>query len=719
MFPKRVKAYLGIFIVSLAFLSIADAQENAKPQAADPFLAEVVVIGSRERLRELAGAGSIIDSAAIDAARPFTINEALRQVPGVFARDEEGFGLRPNLGIRGLNPTRSTKVLLLEDGLPLTFAPYGDNASYYHPPIERFDRIEVLKGASQIAFGPQTVGGVINYITAPVPEDFSGALLLRGGSRSFREASLEAGDRTTFGTGWTANATYKESDGARENMNFEVTDLNVKVEQPIGERQSLTFRTSYYREDSQVPYSGLTLAEFTANPRANPFVNDSFELYRWSVAATHGLKLGEDTALQTSAYYTFFDRDWWRQSSNSSQRPNDSSDPACASLANLLTTCGNEGRLRQYYTVGLEQRLTTGGVWGSIAHRSEFGARWHVEKQYRVQVNGDTPTARTPGTGINGGVREDNRRDVQALALFWQSRFDIGNFGIAPGVRFERVDYERQNFLNASRGTSELDEVIPGLGLTYDIGPNVVVFAGAHRGFAPPRVEDVIGVTGGSVDLEAELSWNYELGVRAKLRDDLDLELTAFRMDFENQIVPQSVAGGIGASLTSAGETLHQGAELALKYSVALGDSSWRASTRAAYTWLGDAEYVGARFSSIAGFGSTAVTGNRLPYAAEQLANIAVSLGSQRGLRMQLEANYSGSMFTDDLNTVELVANGQRGRIGGSTVFNVTTEYDFQNGLAVFASAKNLTDKLYIADLSRGIVPGSPRLMQVGFDYRF
>ena len=81
-------------------------------------------------------------------------------MPGVFARDEEGFGLRPNIGIRGLNPTRSSKVLLLEDGIPLTYAPYGDNASYYHPPVDRFERIEVLKGSGQILFGPHTVGGV-------------------------------------------------------------------------------------------------------------------------------------------------------------------------------------------------------------------------------------------------------------------------------------------------------------------------------------------------------------------------------------------------------------------------------------------------------------------------------------------------------------------------------------------------------------------------------
>ncbi len=708
---------LSIFVSQV----ILSAMVYTEPAAADdgPALTEIVVIGQAERLRDVAGAGDIVSAEAIDAARALTVNEAVRKVPGIFARDEEGFGLRPNFGVRGLNPTRSTKVLLLEDGLPLTFAPYGDNASYYHPPIERFERIEVLKGASQVLFGPQTIGGVINYITAPVPDELRGELLVRGGNRALREASITIGDRASFGTGWLANATYKETDGARANMNFEVGDVNLKIEQPLGGDQSLVVRTSYYREDSQIPYSGLTLAEFTANPRANPFVNDEFELYRYGVSASHGWRLSDLTELKTSLYHTYFNRDWWRQSSNSGQRPNDASDPACASMANLLTTCGNEGRLRQYYTSGLEQRLLTRGEIGRARHDTQVGARWHVEKQYRVQVNGDTPTARTPGRSVNGGVREDNRRDVRALALFWQTRFDFGKLGIAPGVRYERIDYDRQNFLNGARGTAELDQVIPGLGVTYDVTDRVSVFAGAHRGFAPPRVEDIISTTGGSVDLDAELSWNYELGMRAKLTTLAELELTAFRMDFENQIVPASIAGGSGATLTSAGETLHQGAEFAVRVIGDLPGAAWRGTARLAYTWLPTAEYVGTRFSAISGFSNVRVSGNRLPYASEQLSTLTLGLESARGVKLHVEGVYTGSMFTDDLNTVAIAANGQRGRIGGNAVWNVTTQYDFQNGLTVFASSKNVTDKLYIADMSRGLIPGSPRLVQVGFDYRF
>lgn len=100
-------------------------------------LATVEIIGDKENLSRMAGAASIVSQQELDTSRPFTVNEVLRKVPGVNVRDEEGFGLRPNIAIRGLNPTRSTKITLLEDGLPLAYAPYGDNASYYHPMIDR------------------------------------------------------------------------------------------------------------------------------------------------------------------------------------------------------------------------------------------------------------------------------------------------------------------------------------------------------------------------------------------------------------------------------------------------------------------------------------------------------------------------------------------------------------------------------------------------------
>jgi Fe(3+) dicitrate transport protein len=292
---------------------------------------------------------------------------------------------------------------------------------------------------------------------------------------------------------------------------------------------------------------------------------------------------------------------------------------------------------------------------------------------------------------------------------------------VTPGVRFESIDYERIDNLLGTRGETSVDQWIPGIGGTFEAAAGTVVFAGVHRGFSPPGVADIVTAQGGTVDLDAELSWNYELGVRSQPLDGVSLEATAFRMDFENQIVPASVAGGSGATLTSAGETLQQGFEFAGEVqSTAFVEWPVEAFARLSYTWLADAEYEGERYSNIPGFSNVKVTGNRLPYAPEHLLAGTVGVRTAFGLNVELEGVYTSAAFTDDLNSVDIVASGQRGEIPGYTIWNMTANYALQAcDCRLFATAKNLTDKLYIADMSRGLIPGMPRLVQAGFEISF
>jgi Fe(3+) dicitrate transport protein len=716
----RPSTHLPAVTAILLAAAIPAGADDAPPATLNDLEPVITVIGDRIRLDSIPGSAEVLSGEVLTESRVFTVNEAMRKVPGIFARDEEGLGLRPNLGVRGLNPTRSSKVLLLEDGIPIAYAPYGDNASYYHPPVERFERIEILKGSGQIAYGPHTVGAVINYITPAVPDQLDGRLVASLGNKNFGEVHGQVGDR--FGdTGFIAHGTYKETDGARENMHFEVGDVNLKVVHEFTERQAVTFRASYYDESSQVTYSGLTLAEWEDDPFQNPFKYDQMDAQRFGTSATHRFELSPAVTFTTNAYYTYFNRDWWRQSSNSTQRPNDRSDPACGGMANLYQTCGNEGRLRQFWTAGLEPRVSVEhGLFG-VDNVAEAGMRYHVEDQYRIQANGDLPNSREPGTGRNAGMKEDSDRSVEALSAFAQNQFDFGRWTVTPGVRFEHIDYERVDNLLGTSGKSSIDQVVPGIGATVEVLPETVVFAGVHRGFGPPGVADIVTASGGSVDLDAELSWNYELGLRAVPGDGLSYEATLFRMDFENQIVPASVAGGSGATLTSAGETLQQGLELAGQIdSTAVVEWPVEVFARVAYTWVADAEYVGERYSSVSGFGSVRVTGNRLPYAPEHLFAGTLGVRTGFGLEVALESVYTSAAFTDDLNTVDVVANGQRGEIPGYTVWNLTANYAPPLcHCTVFATAKNLTDELYVADMSRGMIPGMPRLVQAGFEVRF
>ena len=649
----------------------------------------------------------------IEATHPQDTNELLRKFSGVSVRDEEGLGLRPNISIRGLNPTRSSKVLLLEDGIPLTFAPYGDNASYYHPPVERFDNIEVLKGSGQIAFGPSTVGGVVNYITPVPPTRFAGNAFFTAGNRSFRNANATVGG-TRGRVGLLADVMRKESDGARDNTHSDLTDIGGKLVATAGTAHVFTAKGNYYAEDSQLTYSGLRTDEFSENPRQNPFRNDTFEGDRVGGSFAHAGALSDRVLLTTTAYISHFARDWWRQSSNSAQRPNDSADLACGGMANLNTTCGNEGRLRRYLTMGAETKARVDFADASI----DAGLRIHREQQERRQENGATPMARS------GVVVENNARDVDAYSAFVQPRFGRGRWVLTPGVRVEHVRFSRLNRLANNGqgvfGATTLTQLIPGVAISAALGDNTVLFAGIHRGFAPPRAEDIISNAGGVVDLDAERSWNTEAGARARLRG-IALSTAWFRMDYQNQIVPSSVAGGVGATLTNGGRTLHQGVELAARVdSVAVWPASHNAYARIAATYLPTAKFTGVRTSAIRGFENVSISGNRLPYAPRYSVTGTVGLADERWFDVSAETVAVGEQFGDDLNTLVSSPDGQLGLIPPTVIWNAAVNIFIRpSRVTAYLTTKNLTNRLYVVDRSRGLLPGMPRLIQVGLRVSF
>jgi Fe(3+) dicitrate transport protein len=673
-----------------------------------------LIAGASEQVARIPGSVDVIDVATLQTSRVFTFEEALRKVPGVFARPEEGFGLRPNISIRGLNPTRSSRVLLLEDGVPLAYAPYGDNASYYHPPVDRFDGVEIVKGAGQILYGPMTVGGVVNYVTPSIPDQPAGALTLTGGNRDYVNAHFRYGG-TFRGTGLLFDAVRKQGEGSRDNTRSGLNDFNFKLLRAVNASHAVSVKANAYTEDSRVTYSGLRLDEYLADPRQNPFRNDGFTGRRYGFSATHSWTVSPTILVTTNAYGALFYRDWWRQSSNSNERPNSN----CGGMVNLNTTCGNQGRLRDYQTWGVDPRVRWTHSLLGLRSETDFGVRAHFEVQNRRQVNGATPLAR------EGVLVENNQRKNEAFSGFLQNRFFAGKFTITPGLRIEHVRFERTNRLFNNGlgvfGNTQLTQLIPGIGVAYQAAPAITIFAGVHRGFAPPRTEDIINNAGGFVELDPELSWNYEAGVRARLRRSLSVESTFFRLDYSNQIIPASLAGGIGATLTSAGKTLNQGLETSGRWEIRqIGAPGHSLQLRAAWTWLPVARFEGRRFSGVAGFPGVLVTGNRLPYAAGSMLTASALWSYRRGMNLQVEAVQTGRMYGDDLNTVNSTADGQRGALPGHVLWNATFNVPVETWHSTFfVTAKNLLDRTVIVDRVRGILPNGPRLVQGGLRFTF
>lgn len=688
--------------------------------------------GTPESLSEIPGSIERIDAQTLENSRVFNFSEALRKISGVNVRDEEGFGLRPNIGIRGTNPTRSTKVLLLEDGLPLSYAPYGDNSSYYHPPVERYESFEVLKGSGQIAYGPQTIAGVINYLTPNPPDKPTFNFKIEGGNRSFFNGG--AGFGGTFGRfGTILNFNHKQGDGSKDNTNFKLYDFSNKSVLQLNPRNVLTGKFTFFREDSNLTYTGATEAEYAANPRGNIFKNDFFYGRRTGLSLQHVAVLTANINLATSFYSNYFSRDWWRQSSNSGQRPNRLNvDPDCPSLAALNTTCGNEGRLRDYLTQGVETRLTTNFDLGAVRNELVAGFRVHREDQERIQKNGDLPTSR------DGVIAEDNERKALAQSGFIQHRFVWKHVALTPGVRFERIVFRRTNRLGnggaGATGETTLTEIVPGFGVAYSGIKNTTVFAGVHRGFSPPRVEDVVTNAGGVIELDSELSWNYEVGVRTRPFRGADLSAAIFRNDYENQIVAASIAGG--AAFTNGGATLQQGFEFSGQVdSGAIFRSPHNIYFRSALTFLPTAEFRGTRLSSVTSAttlnvyclagrrvatNACLITENRLPYAPRTLLTTSIGYSHPRGLDALIENVYIGGQFADDLNAVNPTANGQIGAIQSQTYWNATVNYRIEKWKTTFfVTGKNLLDQTFVVDRSRGLLPSGPRRIQTGLKITF
>lgn len=746
--PLSAVSFLAcLILVGVAIPILSSAQGTGRPDssAAARALPGVEVIGSVQQLERIPGSAARLGGQQLHESRVFTTNELLRKVTGLNAREEEGLGLRPNIGVRGLNPTRSTKVLLLEDGVPFTIAPYGDNASYYHPPVERFEGVEVLKGSGQILYGPQTIGGVINYLTPAISERPEAYTSLAGGGRDFLSVYAR-GSGTFGGAGLFGDYIRKEGRGARENTASTLDDASLKFLVSLAEQQSLSLRANFHREQSQVTYSGLTEAEYAADPRANPFANDEMALDRIGSSLTHSIGAGSARTLTTTLYGYRVTRNWWRQSSNSSQRPNDQSDPSCGGMANLAS-CGNEGRLRIYNVVGVEPRFAWKGIGARTVVEVEIGARAHFETQERRQVNGAFPRSRTegPATDVNSGLVEDNRRTTNAAAAYLQARVLTGRLTVTPGVRVEHLRLTRLNRRpvpgtpEGASGATSLTALIPGLGATLAAGEGLTLFAGVHRGFAPPRPEDIISnTTGGVVELDAEKSWNSELGARWRPHALLSLETTLFQLDFENQIVPASVAGGTGAALTSAGRTMHKGVELAVRSTAPVSVARVTPFVDVAATWLPVARFAGEYFAYVGtGRGDVVgkvyagqnaaetrtkvrVTGNRLPYAPEKLITSTIGARHASGIDVRVEAVAVSEQFADPLNTRVLVPDGQQGPIAGHTMWNLALNVPLAGtGARAWLAVKNLTDRTVVVDRSRGLLPGMPRVVHVGVERRW
>jgi Fe(3+) dicitrate transport protein len=337
------------------------------------------------------------------------------------------------------------------------------------------------------------------------------------------------------------------------------------------------------------------------------------------------------------------------------------------------------------------------------------------------------------GTQPTDFLQENQKRTTQAVSAFMSNRMHLSErLAATPIVRIEhirndRIFYADNNSSNADSGRipANFTEVIPGIGVTYKLHENTVIYGGVHRGFSPPRVEDAISGTGTVVDLRADRSINAELGIRSSLSERISIDATAFRNDFSNLVQVGSIAGG--SSSYQEGKALFQGVELAGQFDRLTQLFEGNLFARFAWTWLPTAEQKSAFRSGSTSDPVVGSVGNRLPYAPENLLNLTLGYRAPANWSTRLDYVYVGEQFSDfanitDVDSSTLTAtqkgSGQFGKINAYGILNAVANYTVGK-TTFFIAGKNLSDKTYIVDRTRGIQVGMPRTVQIGMKYAF
>ena len=751
------------YIASLTALSLALAPAFFTEARADEDAGEerklvldgLTVAGAAGGADKVPGSISVITTTELDKLGHSDVLRALRVVPGVNIQEEEGYGLRPNIGLRGSGSDRSSRVMLLEDGIPVAPAVYSAPSAYYFPAMARMAGIEITKGPSVIQYGPRTTGGAVHLISTPIPKETAGYAELLLGDFGRQRLHANAGTRAQIGDGLEAGfliETFQDSaDGFLErdsggDTGFEVDDLVLKgalYGTKGAHLWSLELKYQTKDETSAQTYLGLTEDDFSASPyrlydaTAEDEMNNDNELFQ----LTGRIALSPDFDLTVTAYQNDVSRNWYKLqgvSDDGGGAKTDSgisgilADPfdAGGGLSNdylLLTGALSlddslvvRANKRSYNSRGVQAVIDGELSLFGFTHNLNAGVRLHEDSEDRFQHEDAyrleagrmfLTTAGAPGSNANQVTSAD------ALSLFVLDQVEVTDrLQITGGLRFEDYEIGRKAYAatDPTRGagptsirSSSADEVLPSLAALYDVTDRFALLGGVHKGYSP------IGPT--DTGAEDEVSWNYEVGGRY-VQGSLRIEAIAYLNAYENLLGECTNSTG---SFCNAGDAFNGGEFEARGLEV---EADWDASDGIdlgglslpiglAYTFT-ETQF---QTSFDNGFFGVVTKGDELNYVPEHQVSLSAGLiGDRWGINTLI--NY----VSEARGTIGSGPIANTDRIDARTLVDASVYFDLTEALRLKVQAENLFDESYIAARQpAGLRPGKPQEILFGLEYRF
>lgn len=682
----------------------------------------------------VAGATNVIGEQTLERDEYDDIHRILGHMPGVYIRGEEGYGLRPNIGLRGATTERSQKIALLEDGVLIGPAPYSAPAAYYFPMMSRMTGVEVVKGPASIAQGPNTVGGALNVLTRRVPPGQETGLDVALGSDDYGKVHAYAGNGN-LDTGWLIEGLHVRTDGFKQldgggDTGFEKSNLMLRgrLRPDIGNgNHRFDLKLNVADEVSDETYLGLSDDDFYQTPfrRYRASASGRMEWRHEQIQLRHGVQLAPGRRMESVIYNHDFTRDWLKLNRFDTGRSLGQilANPDAGLNRNFMAVLRGDkdsevqdetlmlgSNDRSYYSRGIQSVLHWENDWFGVPSDLSMGVRYHEDQVRRNHT--EEGYRMMGGQLVNAGdpVQQTllNRDSAQAVSAWLRDEIRIEDLTITAGFRVEQIDYRSEDDMAGTVIESDNSVFLPSLGAFYDLSDELGVFAGIHRGFVPtgPRQPDAI---------EPEESTNYEIGLRYQA-EDTRAELVGFYNDYSN--LKGTCTFSSGCSDAARGEPFSGGAvevyglESSLEHTIALNDD-WRLPIEASYTFT-ETGFLTTFDSNFPLWGNVE-TGDRLPYMPRHQASL--SLGLDRGAwAVTANVRYVGEQREQA---------GEGGPLEGETVpahtvADLVGQYFIGTPHTVYLKVDNLADEAYL--ISRrpfGARPGKPRTVELGYKYRF
>lgn len=715
-------------------------------------LEEVITIGSREAAQTITGSAHYIGPESLDKFEYSDIQRISREVPGVSIQIEDGYGLRPNISIRGVATERSGRITLLEDNILIAPAPYSAPSAYYFPTAGRMTAFEVVKGPSAITQGPYTIGGALNMVSTPIPSEQEGKIMLEYGEDATSRVHASYGGRSENGFGYLLEAHQWKSDGfqaidrSNTDTGLDVTDFTVKLGYaPPGSAHAIELKLQKTTQNSNQSYLGLTDADFadSAYRRYGLSELDTIESDHDQAVLRYRFEWNDKISFSAAAYNNESGRNWFKTEGIDLDGSDNAQEFSRTSWANVInavnigsgmvggsrsfdsnqlqaildgdldTERGSiqlRSNAREYYSRGIQTQLNLAMESGLAKHNIELGLRYHEDEEDRLQrnstyqqLNGELVLNDLGELG-NAGNRVQK---AEAVAFYIQDKIELGSWILTPGLRYESIDQIRTRYRGGANRTfrdsreNHTSVLLPGFGAIYSLTDQLSLVAGIHKGFTAPS---------NSPGIREEEAINTEFGIRFN-SERLHAEVIAFSSDYDNLLGECTSSSGsdceIGDAFNGDAATV-LGIEMLFANKLILG-GDLQMPISFSYTFI-DGEFD-TDIADTDFFGNVSA-GDPIPHIPENQFQISIGLESGNW-QANSNINYLDEVCTrascDEFEKTE-----------SALTLDVAGQYRLQDNIKLFARIENLTDEQDILGRQPyGARPNKGRTASLGLEFDF